>query len=331
MKKINLLFGLIFVLFLLTACEEDFNPKIEIQENYMLTFLINMNNSFHTAAVTRVFDVEGYDPSSYTEDISVAGADIRIWYKDTVYVLKDSTLNDSEVEEGGYKHFYYLDNFNPDHNELIEVEAVMPNGRKLVSRTTTPFTKPNNYLFGRGDNFIPPSYGGELVEELIVYWEITVDPGNALFIPRLFITYTKNELESENKYLKEIPIDYSHRGDSYVPVYPPGTTEIQMRFKADAIDRAMSEISEGDPNKQNYTINNVFIYFTVLDENLSAYFGALQMISDGFTVRVDAPDFTNVEGGSGVFGTYFEKFYNITIGSYYVNSFGYNYNHIPLN
>lgn len=315
----------ILVLITLTSCDESFSPKTDLREEYLLTCLINCTSSYQTAAITKAFDVEGFDPSTNGTELSVAGAVIRIWYRDTVFVMKDSTLNDDELVNGDQKHFYYLDDFQPGYNEVLELEAILPNGRKLISTTTTPAVSPNQYYFGQGDGMIPPFYFNEIVEEFIMIWEIRDEVGPVLFIPRLFIDYSVNQNGDEVDKIIEIPLEYVFIGDNYEPVFPSGTTQTMMRFKTSAIDMTMEKISEGDPDKQNYSIKHGFIYFSVLDENLSAFYGALQIQSDGFTVRVDAPEFTNVEGGYGIFGTYFEKYVNVTISRYYAESFGYNY------
>ncbi|MFC2082247.1 hypothetical protein ACFLR4_02060 [Bacteroidota bacterium] len=323
--RIQIRFIAILVIITFTSCDESFSPKTDLREEYLLTCLINCTSDYQTATITKAFDVEGFDPSSNTTELSLAGAYIRIWYQDTVFVMQDSTLDDDELVNGNKKHFYYLENFQPGYNEVLELEAILPNGRKLKSTTITPKVTPNQYFFGRGDAIIPPADFNEVAEEFVMIWEVREDPGPALFIPRLFIDYSVNRDGEEVDEIIEIPLEYVLIGDNYEPVYPPGTTQTMMRFKTSAINRTMEKISEGDPNKQNYSIKHGFIYFSVLDENLSAFYGALQIQSDGFTVRVDAPEYTNVEGGYGIFGTYFEKFVNVTIGKYYAESYGYKY------
>lgn len=324
MKKL-ILFSICAGVIFFSGCDEAFNPKTEHDEEYLLTCLISCDQNYQTATITHTFDVDGYDPSIYDEDISIGGADIMLWYEDTVYVFKDSTLNDEDVTENNYKHFYYLENFNPEHNRVLELEATMPNGRKLHSTTITPSLLKTAINAWRGDQLVPPSYNDEIADEFVFYVEIAGDFLNSLYLPRFFFKYKKNENGVVNHYLKEVPLEYIEKENEYSPIYPTATNQIKTRFNMNAIDRAMQEISEGDPNKDNYTVYGAFVYVWVLDQNLSAYYGALQMKSDGFTVRVDVPEFSNVDNGFGIFGSYFEKLFDIRVLAYYPQSFGYRF------
>lgn len=324
MKNIMLLSFCVALIFF-SGCEQSFNPKTDLDEEYILTCLISCTHSYHTATISRTFDVEGFDPTIYDGDLSVGGADIRLWYQDTVYVFKDSTLADEDVTENNYRHFYYLDNFTPEYNQVLEIEATLPNGIKLYSTSVTPNILPRDIFSGQGDAILPPQFEGQMADEFIFYPTINGELVNSLYLPRLFVKYRKSENGVENNYLKEMPIDYVEDGGEYYPVYPPATNQIKTRFKTTAVDRAMREISGDDPNKGNYTITGAFVYLCLFDQNLSAYYGALQMISDGFTVRIDVPEFSNVENGYGVFGTYFEKYFPLVVLRYYPESFGYNY------
>jgi hypothetical protein len=95
----------------------------------------------------------------------------------------------------------------------------------------------------------------------------------------------------------------------------------------DAISRALEEISAGDPNKDNYNIlQSPAFELIALDLNLSRYVSSTNQTFDDLTVTVNESDFTNIEGGLGVFGSYTKKKYNrIKFQPGYIESFGYNF------
>jgi hypothetical protein len=41
----------------------------------------------------------------------------------------------------------------------------------------------------------------------------------------------------------------------------------------------------------------------MLDRNLSAYYSSVAKIGDSFSLRLDEVDFSNIEGGFGIFGS----------------------------
>jgi virulence-associated protein VapD len=60
--------------------------------------------------------------------------------------------------------------------------------------------------------------------------------------------------------------------------------------------------------------------------NLSRYVSSTNQAFDDLTVTVNEADFTNVEGGLGIFGAYVNKIYdNIQFQENYIESFGYNF------
>jgi hypothetical protein len=110
------------------------------------------------------------------------------------------------------------------------------------------------------------------------------------------------------------------------PIYPEisvGSNSIS--FDTLAIGIALREISKDDPQKKNYKIEKALFRLLVLDKNLAAYYSMQKTFLDEFSVRVNQPDFTNIEGGLGVFGIYAIKKSEIQIDASYINKFGYLY------
>ena len=83
-------------------------------------------------------------------------------------------------------------------------------------------------------------------------------------------------------------------------------------------------ISEGDPDKNNYSIlvNNPIKVYS-LDGNLERYYSSTTQ-DNNFTVRLDENDFSNITGGFGVFGSYVIKDYNLRFTPEFITELGYN-------
>lgn len=62
---------------------------------------------------------------------------------------------------------------------------------------------------------------------------------------------------------------------------------------------------------------------TILDENLAAYYSAQQTFLNEFSLRSYQPDFTNIVGGLGLFGTYNFKSLVMEMDPDFAKSFGY--------
>ncbi len=87
----------------------------------------------------------------------------------------------------------------------------------------------------------------------------------------------------------------------------------------------MEEISENDPQKENYRIKGVLFRLLMMNSNLAAYYSTQKTFFDEFSVRVSQPDFSNVTNGLGIVGAYSVSKLRVKINPDYVSSFGYKY------
>ena len=110
MRKLILLISLLALVFL--GCEENFSPKGDFEEKFALTCIVRGDTALQVASIYSSYMVDGYDPAVYDENPAYRNADIRLWYQDTVYIFKDSTVYNSSSSDSVF-HFYYLDNFKP--------------------------------------------------------------------------------------------------------------------------------------------------------------------------------------------------------------------------
>ena len=94
----------------------------------------------------------------------------------------------------------------------------------------------------------------------------------------------------------------------------------------DVVTKFMQNISAGDNNKSNYSVEiKPKVEVLVMDEALSRYYSSTSQSLNDLTVRLDENDYTNIEGGYGIFGTYITKQYTaISFIATYLESFGYN-------
>jgi hypothetical protein len=98
-------------------------------------------------------------------------------------------------------------------------------------------------------------------------------------------------------------------------------------YELSAITKTLEEISAGDPNKQNYSILQKIIFsVTAFDLPTSRYVSSTGGTIDDLTVSVDVADYTNIEGGFGLFGSYSKRDYTrLRFMENYIESFGYNF------
>lgn len=300
------------------SCEDNFNPFGDYKEKYILTCLLDGNSNYQVATLSKSYFTGTFNPYDNTTDPAIEGAEIRIWSGDSVYLMKDSTinLNDSSGNSSTFK-FYYTEQVDPIQNKEMEIEALLSSGKRLKAKTITPI----DISFKNGNpTVIPP------VDENYLNFSWQSQSVYTFYDIRILVTYFKNENGFQKRYQKEIPIAYSIRGGSEVPIFPGASRNSNVSYPMEAITKFLQNISEGDENKSNYSIElKPLVEVLVMDEALSRYYSSTNAALNDLSVRLDENDYTNIEGGLGLFGSFFTKSYtSINFIATYIQSFGYN-------
>lgn len=306
-----------FFIILFISCEEDFSPIGDYREEYVLNCVIRGDTNVQIVTLSHNYFADGNDPYLNIDDPVLKGADVRIWDSpDDIYICRDTIVERPVGSRYGTPlYYYFVDTLKPKFNRNMEIEVVLSNGRKLKAKTKTP----EEISFNRNSQNLVDLEGRELID---VSW--VAQEGDIFYLPNYTFTYFKEENGIKEKYSVKVPLEYAQRGEEYLPVFPKASPHPGIIYKRNVITRALNKISEGDSDKAKYSIlikNNLDLL--IMDQNLSSYFLATEDALDAFTVRLDEADFTNIEGGLGIFGSYFKINYWIYFSTEYIESFGY--------
>lgn len=299
------------------SCEENFSPKGDYQEKYILTCVIRGDTSLQTASISKSYDVTGYDAGTNHTDPFVETALIRIWQGDSVYFMRDTSIvrTDTSRYDSPY-HYFYLDNFIPNDKKELEIEAILKNGKTLRGFTKLP--QAIEWVQSDTGALQIPSQSDS---HFFFTWSSNLNLG--WYIPRFSFFYRKIENGEPVLYKKEVPLKYVLEGGKLVPKYSIPTRNNSVGIANSYLDSAFTQISRGDADKSNYTILGGIFEILVLDENLSKYYSTLNGFLDDYTIRIDESDFTNIEGGLGVFGSFLKQQKGGFISPDYIRSYGY--------
>ncbi len=309
----------------IVSCDEQVSPKSDFKNIYVLNCIIRSDTAYQIATLSHTYDVEGYDPYSNTEDPFINNASVVLTFNGKQYVMKDTIT--ARTDTSRYNEpmkYFYLSNFQPNHYGPIKIEAFLPDGKTLTSET---FTFEQTSIFMSLSGFASRKFTSKnLINGSIEFSWGTLqsqDIGNAYFFPEIAIVYTKEINNVKTRYTKKIPRTYINQS-GYLPVYPGiyvGSSTLNI--DSTTINRAMREIASEGINKKSYTIENVVFRLLILDENLAAYYSAQQTFLDEFSLRSYQPEFSNVTGGLGLFGTYNFKSSVMEVDPEFVAGFGY--------
>jgi hypothetical protein len=296
---------------LFLSCEENFNPFDEYQERYIFNCILRGDTTLQVATLERTYTTGGFDPYQNKEDPFLSGADIRVWYKDSVYRFNDTSI--ARLDTSRYKssmNIYLNRRFKVGPDEPVEVEVMLPKGRRLISSTKTA---------GKV-SFLDSSTTTILgTVELKFLWTSS-SVGN-YFLPKFKIIYYKKESNLNTRYEKEVPLRYENNQ----PV--PFTTSKMPLVSVDTgtVKRALREIAGGDSDKSSYYIS-LHPEFTVaaFDDVLSKYYSTSTESFSSLTVTLDETDYSNIQGGYGIFGSFTSTEYQqLKFAREFITSFGY--------
>jgi len=312
MKK-NLLFFICFAAILISfSCNDNFSPKAPFKEQYVLNCILRGDSTSQIALLSKTYDVTGFDPNSNNVDPSISGAQVYLKWKGTLYQLRDSSIvrADTSKYKGPIK-FYYTKAFTPSANDSVEISAIPAPGVFLSSKTKVPY----NVSYGNSPWLIKG-------DEIALDFRWTAYDLNVYYLPRMKIIYQKRNEIPVVTHSFEVPIDYSSVNGIETPVYPGLSPAAGIEFVRSNIDKAMLQVSNGDV-KSNYKFLWINLELLIFDQFLAGYISTTNGFLDNLSIRLDEPNYTNINGGLGIFGAYEYNVFQISLFDQYLENLGY--------
>ncbi|MCL5029537.1 MAG: DUF4249 domain-containing protein [Bacteroidetes bacterium] len=305
MKNLKIILLALFLSLIILSCQEDFNPKTDFKEKYILDSYIdldydNYKATYIYATVTKLYDVEGFDTSKNKIDPYVSGAGISVYYRGDNFQLKEyngGIIAKRPPPVFQYKYYYSsrLDYIYP--NYPISITAVLPGGKVLSSniQLLSGLQLGFSYNFERGFT--------TKINRFLFGNVFTIDWGYAdgcLFFPKLVIQYRRKDT-GYTIYYKEVPCTYINRNGHSEPVYPSPINGSSISYDYSAIDSAMAQVS----HVENFDYYTGYIIFQMIemDRALSNYYESIHGSADSYSISLDQPVYSNISGGLGIFGS----------------------------
>lgn len=326
MKKTTWVVLVILCLFL-ESCNTDFNINAPHQDVYILNCILRNDNSIQYAIVSRnYFTEDGTAPAPNSIDLSIKGADVRIYHNDSVFVMRDTVLQITDSGSETLVNCYYVTNLTLRPGEVISIEATVPDGTLLKSSTQVP-----NISFVDLSRNFPQSYKTGYHTRPNYSWKwigVAGESTTILDLPQLEVHYKQYEGGTTVDKNILVPLAFYFTFDenfNLVPVNVKLSPNTSCVTTLETVNNTMQAISSDDPSKENYTITNVVFRVLSLDPALSKYYSAYDTYSRDFTIKLRQTDYSNIEGGKGIFGLLYNISVPLVVDSLYIESFGYRY------
>jgi len=309
MKK-TLLALLIIPFIFLESCKNDFSINASKKDFYILNCILRNDNSFQYAVISKnIYTESGAPPASNNNGQYIKNASVKIFFNDSVFVMSDTTLQITDSGNITQVDCYYLKKAIISPGKAISIEATIPDGTILKSEIQQVPLVTCQQLQVR----FPPTTTSGYQKDFYFSWSVVGSKIVVFALPQLIVYYQKYE---GGMFVDKISSISLSQNFTYLT-----TCETSLA----AINKMMQDISGNDPNKNYYIINKVIFSVTCLDPELAKYYSVYNTFAEDFTVKLRQTDYSNIDGGKGIFGSCNKFFKSLSVDSLYVKSFGYQF------
>jgi hypothetical protein len=300
--------------FLCAGCEQAFSPKGPYEERLVIYGVLSTKSEKVIVRAHTTYDPPGFDPLVQLDDTPVLNAIVTLTEGDRIYQLRDTTLR--RVDKSRYPTdipAYAHEPLKPEFGKTYRLTVRTVDGATVTAVATVPaegtMTLMNDFVLND-----PARYYDEYVGLVASISQFTRG-----ILLRAYLEY---EVLMDGVWITkrvEVPRTVLKLGDgSEKPLYPglrrrstpeheiPSSTRESEVFPGVAFVYAKSEILESHPGSQVKFLNAVFQLVQV-EPNLYNYFNIVNGFGDEHSIRLDEPDYTNIQTGLGVFGAFSEQ------------------------
>ncbi|MEK6572636.1 MAG: DUF4249 family protein [Bacteroidota bacterium] len=297
----NLARILLWCVCLCIGCDVPFNPKGEYSEKVVVYSVLDLSKNVQFARAYFTYNVSGLDPRQNTMDPQIRNASFvvideagrRYAFRDTLLKRETSDRYSADVVA------YYNRELVPSPGKQYSLEVIVPEYGKATATVSVP--EPFSiYVNGsRARSLFADSANPCNCIEVSLF----SGSGAKGHFTRFFVDYTvKKKGEQGVTRRKEVPVSLRKGADgSVIPIYPQPDRLLFMEFPKNLFLATVDDIRASDPTAEIDIRYVTFISFA-MEQNLYNYYLIARGFGDPFSVRLDAPDFTNIQNGLGVFG-----------------------------
>ena len=264
------------------------------------------------------YNPPGYDPLASTSENQITDAMVTLAKSDSVFTFRDTAMTRADTSRYTSKiNMYYSYPLRLKRGTSYRLAVVSPSVGTVTSTVTvvpTGVVGPMN-----SGEFQQPAVDGTI--NALIYLGQNAQ-GYEL---RLYVEYSALINGVSEIRRVEVPSSFKLSSDSLhftEAVYPGimyrGQNIYMQRDGSETVSfPSLGYITTVRQLRTQYPDSlklrkGVFV-LSQLDQNLYGYYNVVNGFPDSFTLRVDEPDYTNIDGGVGILGVLTEDTYTVTI------------------
>lgn len=289
--------------FLLAACEVPFTPKGEFRRAVAVYGILSDRTDTMLVRVFETYDPPDFDPLAHGVDEPVRGAEVDV--SDGIVSIRLDEATRPRWDVSRYSDSVVVYQTAPAQIQEAVTYALSirtADGRQFAAATTVP-----------GSGLVEIVNPSALITTSVfptIQIRSVLSPAARGFRIRCFVRFEILENAQWIPYEREIPRQVEspdtpkerwHYHELTRRTSDGGSSQEVISFMSDAYRRGLGAIDREFSGQSLRWVSVAFILVQV-DLHLYNYYNTANAFRDPYTTRVDQPDYSNIEGGVGVFG-----------------------------
>jgi hypothetical protein len=305
------------LLILSRSCDTSFNPSTAFQPRMVAYSILTTESDTQYVRVYTTYLPPGNDPTKNPNETSVTDAVVKVTGTNPVYDGRTYDFHSFELKRADQERYkdsigaYYSFPFRPIRGASYRLTVVSPTYGSATADLTLP-TKGTIQFVNPSMLLNPWTYPHDL--QLSIKLSNLVDA----FLVRLYVEYNVHNPENDTwtMYRTEVPFksveisramalyDYTFpkltrrqtsKNTGYTSANTDGFT-FQVGGYQTVVYQIVSHVDRSD-------FRRVVCYLMQADEQLYRYYEEANRFNDRNSIRLDQPNYTNIQGGIGLFAS----------------------------
>ncbi len=304
MKSTRLIFSLLVIL---GGCDTSFDPRGPFLDHLVVYGVLTPVNQTHYVRLFSTYDPPEFDPLGNTSSNQISNAVVSFSFDTTTLALRETVVPRDDL--GRYTDSIKAFVASPlpiVKGKTYSLTVTSPVYGTLSATTRVPGTGIVDIDIDSRFSLAAPDQGRADISILVTPSLLT--EGHAV---RIFVEYELPAANPGTIYTEEIPLKITSYKDcaNFEAQYPrvrrrelAGLRDL-WRFPLENYRRALVRILKTHEGVV-VDFKRVYVELIQTDEHLYKYYSVVNGFQDQFSIRVDQPNYTNIKGGLGVFGSF---------------------------
>jgi hypothetical protein len=291
----------VFVILLTaTGCHEAFSPKGPFQQRLVAYSVLSTQTDTQYVRLDLSFNPDGFDPNTVTDKVVDTTAQVVVTAGNQTFSFHDTLLtSDRQAPLPSPVHAFVNSSFRPQPGTSYVLTVVSTHG--TISASTTMPATGTLAVRDQSKLLYPGSFPNQNIEVDGILGRTAKG-----FLVRFIVEFSP-ESDTSIRAEQPIPLSYDQGSSgSPVPVFPQLQRATSFQFAesypvANFI-QTLAEITS--QYKSKIILRRAKFYLVQTDESLYDYYNIVNGFEDKYSIRTDQPDYTNIQKGLGVFGSF---------------------------